>query len=153
MKRIWPITVPWGTPTMIGIQWVECLLQYDANGMLNKSSFMRLMTIYKNQIALYCIAPTECKDNANWCPTIFPGYCYDRSTEQTCCKFCRDRLKSDLSECISFRRLVNKPIRHLGFRYRFWPKYKVTWTWIGRIDMSCAHAQWVVNGHCRLMKF
>jgi len=37
----------------------------------------------------------------------------------------------------------NKPTRHLGFRYRFWPKYKVTSTWIGRIYMSCAHAQWV----------
>jgi len=37
----------------------------------------------------------------------------------------------------------NKPIRHLSFRYRFWPKYKVTSTWIGRIDMPCAHAQWV----------
>jgi len=36
---------------------------------------------------------------------------------------------------------ANKPIRHLGFRYRCGPKYKVASTWIGRIDMSCAHAQ------------
>ena len=48
---------------------------------------------------------------------------------------------------------ANKLIRHLGFRYWFWPKYKVTWTWIGRIDMSCAHVQWVANGHCQFMKF
>ena len=24
-----------------------------------------------------------------------------------------------------------------------WPKYKVTSTWLDRIDMSCAHAQWI----------
>ena len=37
--------------------------------------------------------------------------------------------------------LSNKLIQHFGFRYRFWPKYKVTSTWIGRFDMLCAHAQ------------
>ena len=50
-------------------------------------------------------------------------------------------------------KLSYKPIPHLGFRYRFWPNYKVTSTWIGRIDMSCAHAQWVANGHCRFIKY
>jgi len=39
---------------------------------------------------------------------------------------------------LSFDKNFNKPIRHLGFRYRFWPKYKVTLTWISRVDMSCA---------------
>ena len=38
---------------------------------------------------------------------------------------------------------INKPIRHLGFWDQVWPKYKVTSTWIGQIDMSCAHALWV----------
>ena len=43
-------------------------------------------------------------------------------------------------------RPINKPIWNLSFRYRFLPKYKVTSTWIGRMDISCAvSSQWPLS--------
>jgi len=48
---------------------------------------------------------------------------------------------------------VNKPFRHLSFQDRSDLSTLVTSTWFGRIDISCAHVQWVVNGYYRFMKF
>ena len=42
---------------------------------------------------------------------------------------------------------LSKPFRHLSFRDRSDLNTLVTSTWIGRIDMSCAHGQWVANGN------
>jgi len=41
----------------------------------------------------------------------------------------------------------NKPFRHLNFRDRSDLNTLVTSTPIGRIGMSCAHAQWVRTGY------
>jgi len=42
------------------------------------------------------------------------------------------RMRAAIAQRMSFAYVGpsdwNKPIRHLGFRYRFWPKYKVTST-------------------------
>jgi len=33
------------------------------------------------------VGPT-CRDNADWCPGLFAGQCYDRSVERVCCATC-----------------------------------------------------------------
>jgi len=54
---------------------------------------------------------------------------------------------------MTYHRVYNKPIRHLSFRIGSDLNTFVTSTSIGRIDMSCAHAQWMDNGYCRFTKF
>jgi len=40
----------------------------------------------------------DCVNNADWCPSLFPGQCYDQMVEERCCKFCRERLLFDPSK-------------------------------------------------------
>jgi len=51
------------------------------------------------------------------------------------------------------RRAIDGPCSTSQLPDRFWPKYIVTSTWIGRINMSYAHAQWKANDYSPFMKF
>jgi len=43
-------------------------------------------------------APPGCKDDASWCSTLFPGQCYDKAVEETCCATCAGHRKPQQGE-------------------------------------------------------
>ena len=71
----------------------------DANAVGLSSTGAAMRTVASMTVAACCLCVgtavrPRCHDNADWCPTLFPGQCYNQAVEQVCCGTCSRHLIS-----------------------------------------------------------